>query len=316
MLKEKNKSKFKYANILKSNFIKRFFRIFPILVFLSILLYVSIFGDFKSILKNFENLNYKEVFFIFFLIMFKPLLDTLRWHEVFKLYYKSFFFKLHRATIVGYTINSLGFTNAGVEASKFVVMRETAGSKKSFIILIIERLISGIIKAQILLFAALIFFYNYQNFYIYLLIFFLCLFAILILLNYLIKFLFVRKIKRFMATFLICFKKVKIHFFRLFFIGLIAQVYNIFIYCLIIIACEAQINLIEVFFIVPIIELSVQIASFIPSMNDISSIFMFSLTNLTFETAIFVAMFFKIGEIISIVMNTFIIEYYEKIQKI
>ena len=50
-------------------------------------------------------------------------------------------------------------------------------------------------------------------------------------------------------------------------------------------------------------------------MNDISSIFMFSLTNLTFETAIFVAMFFKIGEIISIVMNSFIIEYYEKIQK-
>ena len=92
-------------------------------------------------------------------------------------------------------------------------------------------------------------------------------------------------------------------------IGLLAQIYNIFTYCVIISKSNVNLNLNEVFLIVPIIELFGQIAILIPSIYDMATIFIFSLLNLTLETSLFIALFYKIGDLLSIGINSIIIEY-------
>ena len=110
------------------NFIKHFLfnktsiKVIPLLIIVSIVAYIYFKGNYKEITNAFYKLNLELVLLVFLLMSIRPLLDSIRWFVITKLFSKTQLISLHKATVFGYSINALGIT-IGVEASKFAVIK-------------------------------------------------------------------------------------------------------------------------------------------------------------------------------------------------
>lgn len=213
----------------------------------------------------------------------------------------------------------LGITNIGVEASKFAAIKNELGAKKTFAILLIERSITGFIKIFFIISAAIYFFKDHKYFfYLFsILLLFLFVFIAFIILaksnNITIKY--IKYFKNYFVNIISYIKIVNDHIFKIIFIGIACQFYNIFLYVSIFFIASINVNTIDIFLIVPLIELAAQIAIVMPAAQELATVALFSQTSLTFETAIFVALFYRIGDIFGIGLNTLFIEIYNKFIK-
>ena len=145
-----------FSKLSKNKYIVILFRFLSIIILSSITTYVLLFGNIEEFVIVYDNISIYGILTIVALTFFKPLFDTLRWYVVFKIYHKSKFINLHQATIIGYSINATGITTVGV-GFKACLMKKITNFRNSFIILIIERLISAIIKFSIFVVALLVF---------------------------------------------------------------------------------------------------------------------------------------------------------------
>ena len=248
----------------------------------------------------------------------RPFIDTLRWHVVTKLFTSTKFMILHRATVIGFSINQLGITTIGVEASKFAVIRKELGTKKTFALLVVERVITGFIKILFIFFAALFFFkahiYFFNLLYIFFAVVFIFVISIFLIKNNKLIIKYVERLTDYFLNIFNCIKIVRHYIVKIVCIGILCQFYNIFLYITVFFVINVNINIIDIFLIVPLIELAAQIAIIIPAAHELATVAIFSHISLTFETALFIALFYRVGDIFGIGLNTLLIEIHNKIK--
>ena len=306
------------------NFIKHFLfnktsiKVIPLLIMISIIAYIYFKGNYKEITNAFYKLNLELVLLVFLLMSVRPLLDSIRWFVITKLFSKTQLISLHKATVFGYSINALGIT-IGVEASKFAVIKNELGSQKALTLLIIERFISASIKILFIIISALVIFSEiiFNQFSIYILLAFIftltMAFYFLKRNNIILKHYY--NFKAYFFNTINYIKLIKNNLLNIVVIGISCQLYNICIYIFIFYIIQININISDLFILVPFIEILSQVGALVPAAQEFATIILFSQTGLLFETTVFIALFYRIGDIFGIGLNLLIIALYDKIKQ-
>lgn len=286
------------------------FRYISIIIFLILTFFIFTNNEFDPLLNYIYNIRVFEATIIILLLMVRPITDSLRWFLFTKIVCDISFFKIHEATIKGYSLNLIGNTSLGLETSKILIVKNKIGYQNSFFLFIIERLTALSIKAAIILSSILIYLniyydtFDYGDKIIYLL------FGIIISFFIIIKSKF---FKQLFGNF--NFKVNKIYFdlikkkvFSIFFITTLCQIYNIILYICIFYLLGLSQNFLSVSIIVPLIELFSQIAIFFPAAQELSTIFLFSQFKVPLEYTILIALIYRIGDLFSIAFHSIYIE--------
>ena len=261
-------------------------RIFLLLKITTFFLVVYLFLKFinqKNFLLIFTKINIKDVFIIYALFLMLPLLMTIRWFIIVSNFSKIKFIDFFRNIVAGFSFSLIFSSTLAIEAAKFIKIKKELGNKKSIILIFIDKFLALFFKIIFILFILIIYLYYYIdsniNYLIISVISFLFLIIIFLNLNKLIL-LFSGKI------FDKILKVIKKEILKLFFVNLLIQSLNIFIYFLIFLFLEKKFQIIELSILVPLVELLSQFQFLVFGMKELSTVFLFSYLDISKELAL------------------------------
>ena len=261
-------------------------RIFLLLKITTFFLVVYLFLKFinqKNFLLIFTKINIKDVFIIYALFLMLPLLMTIRWFIIVSNFSKIKFIDFFRNIVTGFSFSLIFSSTLAIEAAKFIKIKKELGNKKSIILIFIDKFLALFFKIIFILFILIIYLYYYIdsniNYLIISVISFLFLIIIFLNLNKLIL-LFSGKI------FDKILKVIKKEILKLFFVNLLIQSLNIFIYFLIFLFLEKKFQIIELSILVPLVELLSQFQFLVFGMKELSTVFLFSYLDISKELAL------------------------------
>ena len=269
-------------------------RIFLLLKITTFFLVVYLFLKFinqKNFLLIFTKINIKDVFIIYALFLMLPLLMTIRWFIIVSNFSKIKFIDFFRNIVAGFSFSLIFSSTLAIEAAKFVKIKKELGNKKSIILIFIDKFLALFFKIIFILFFLIIYLYYYIdsniNYLIISVISFLFLIIIFLNINKLIL-LFSRKIfsKNNFKIFDKISKVIKKEILKLFFVNLLIQSLNIFIYFLIFLFLEKKFQIIELSILVPLVELLSQFQFLVFGMKELSTVFLFSYIGISKELAL------------------------------
>ena len=260
-------------------------RIFLLLKITTFFLVVYLFLKFinqKNFLLIFTKINIKDVFIIYALFLMLPLLMTIRWFIIVSNFSKIKFIDFFRNIVAGFSFSLIFSSTLAIEAAKFIKIKKELGNKKSIILIFIDKFLALFFKIIFILFILIIYLYYYIdsniNYLIISVISFLFLIIIFLNLNKLIL-LFSGKI------FDKILKVIKKEILKLFFVNLLIQSLNIFIYFLIFLFLEKKFQIIELSILVPLVELLSQFQFLVFGMKELSTVFLFGYLDISKELA-------------------------------
>tara|TARA_B110000196_G_scaffold319595_1_gene338134 strand:+ start:376 stop:1281 length:906 start_codon:yes stop_codon:yes gene_type:complete len=261
-------------------------RIFLLLKITTFFLVVYLFLKFinqKNFLLIFTKINIKDVFIIYALFLMLPLLMTIRWFIIVSNFSKIKFIDFFRNIVTGFSFSLIFSSTLAIEAAKFIKIKKELGNKKSIILIFIDKFLALFFKIIFILFILIIYLYYHIdsniNYLIISVISFLFLIIIFLNLNKLIL-LFSGKI------FDKILKVIKKEILKLFFVNLLIQSLNIFIYFLIFLFLEKKFQIIELSILVPLVELLSQFQFLVFGMKELSTVFLFSYLDISKELAL------------------------------
>ena len=261
-------------------------RIFLLLKITTFFLVVYLFLKFinqKNFLLIFTKINIKDVFIIYALFLMLPLLMTIRWFIIVSNFSKIKFIDFFRNIVTGFSFSLIFSSTLAIEAAKFIKIKKELGNKKSIILIFIDKFLALFFKIIFILFILIIYLYYYIdsniNYLIISVISFLFLIIIFLNLNKLIL-LFSGKIFDKIS------KVIKKEILKLFFVNLLIQSLNIFIYFLIFLFLEKKFQIIELSILVPLIELLSQFQFLVFGMKELSTVFLFGYLDISKELAL------------------------------
>ena len=261
-------------------------RIFLLLKITTFFLVVYLFLKFinqKNFLLIFTKINIKDVFIIYALFLMLPLLMTIRWFIIVSNFSKIKFIDFFRNIVTGFSFSLIFSSTLAIEAAKFIKIKKELGNKKSIILIFIDKFLALFFKIIFILFILIIYLYYHIdsniNYLIISVISFLFLIIIFLNLNKLIL-LFSGKI------FDKILKVIKKEILKLFFVNLLIQSLNIFIYFLIFLFLEKKFQIIELSILVPLVELLSQFQFLVFGMKELSTVFLFGYLDISKELAL------------------------------
>jgi len=261
-------------------------RIFLLLKITTFFLVVYLFLKFinqKNFLLIFTKINIKDVFIIYALFLMLPLLMTIRWFIIVSNFSKIKFIDFFRNIVTGFSFSLIFSSTLAIEAAKFIKIKKELGNKKSIILIFVDKFLALFFKIIFILFILIIYLYYHIdsniNYLIISVISFLFLIIIFLNLNKLIL-LFSGKI------FDKILKVIKKEILKLFFVNLLIQSLNIFIYFLIFLFLEKKFQIIELSILVPLVELLSQFQFLVFGMKELSTVFLFSYLDISKELAL------------------------------
>ena len=261
-------------------------RIFLLLKITTFFLVVYLFLKFinqKNFLLIFTKINIKDVFIIYALFLMLPLLMTIRWFIIVSNFSKIKFIDFFRNIVAGFSFSLIFSSTLAIEAAKFVKIKKELGNKKSIILIFIDKFLALFFKIIFILFILIIYLYYYIdsniNYLIISVISFLFLIIIFLNFNKLIL-LFSGKIFDKIS------KVIKKEILKLFFVNLLIQSLNIFIYFLIFLFLEKKFQIIELSILVPLVELLSQFQFLVFGMKELSTVFLFGYLDISKELAL------------------------------
>jgi len=261
-------------------------RIFLLLKITTFFLVVYLFLKFinqKNFLLIFTKINIKDVFIIYALFLMLPLLMTIRWFIIVSNFSKIKFIDFFRNIVTGFSFSLIFSSTLAIEAAKFIKIKKELGNKKSIILIFVDKFFALFFKIIFILFILIIYLYYHIdsniNYLIISVISFLFLIIIFLNLNKLIL-LFSGKI------FDKILKVIKKEILKLFFVNLLIQSLNIFIYFLIFLFLEKKFQIIELSILVPLVELLSQFQFLVFGMKELSTVFLFSYLDISKELAL------------------------------
>jgi len=269
-------------------------RIFLLLKITTFFLVVYLFLKFinqKNFLLIFTKINIKDVFIIYALFLMLPLLMTIRWFIIVSNFSKIKFIDFFRNIVAGFSFSLIFSSTLAIEAAKFIKIKKELGNKKSIILIFIDKFLALFFKIIFILFILIIYLYYYIdsniNYLIISVISFLFLIIIFLNINKLIL-LFSRKIfsKNNFKIFDKISKVIKKEILKLFFVNLLIQSLNIFIYFLIFLFLEKKFQIIELSILVPLVELLSQFQFLVFGMKELSTVFLFGYLDISKELAL------------------------------
>ena len=281
-----------------------------IIIFFILTVYIFTTNEFDPILDYIYNIKIYEATFIIILLMIRPITDSIRWFLFVKTVCKISFFKIHEATIKGYSLNLIGNTSLGLETSKILIIKNKIGYQNSFFIFIFERLTALGIKIFIIIFSFLLYLHIYYNKFDYWFETFCLIFSLIFIFFVIINMNFFREfLKKFSSKFNKNYPKIiKKKLFSIIFITTLCQIYNIMLYICIFHLLGLSQNFLTVSIVVPLIELFSQIAIFFPVAQELLTIFLFSQFKVPLEYAILIALIYRTGDLFSVAFHTIYIE--------
>ena len=261
-------------------------RIFLLLKITTFFLVVYLFLKFinqKNFLLIFTKINIKDVFIIYALFLMLPLLMTIRWFIIVSNFSKIKFIDFFRNIVTGFSFSLIFSSTLAIEAAKFIKIKKELGNKKSIILIFIDKFLALFFKIIFILFILIIYLYYYIdsniNYLIISVISFLFLIIIFLNFNKLIL-LFSGKIFDKIS------KVIKKEILKLFFVNLLIQSLNIFIYFLIFLFLEKKFQIIELSILVPLVELLSQFQFLVFGMKELSTVFLFGYLDISKELAL------------------------------
>ena len=261
-------------------------RIFLLLKITTFFLVVYLFLKFinqKNFLLIFTKINIKDVFIIYALFLMLPLLMTIRWFIIVSNFSKIKFIDFFRNIVAGFSFSLIFSSTLAIEAAKFIKIKKELGNKKSIILIFIDKFLALFFKIIFILFILIIYLYYYIdsniNYLIISVISFLFLIIIFLNFNKLIL-LFSGKIFDKIS------KVIKKEILKLFFVNLLIQSLNIFIYFLIFLFLEKKFQIIELSILVPLVELLSQFQFLVFGMKELSTVFLFGYLDISKELAL------------------------------
>lgn len=296
-----------------NRFLKIFFNFFPLLMIFAIVLWLYINEDINDILQIIKKFHIFDFILLMFLILLRPLFDTLRWYMIVRFFCSLSYAALFRATITGYMLNLVGNTTFGTEIAKLEIVRRDIGLKNSLTLLLIEKLISLALKIILITITSMFFIDFYEiNFdlffksnYVYFSIF---LILILLFILFYFKEQILKKID--LTNIINCLNTLKLNIIVILIFIFTSQLYNICVYITIIYFMAENIDILSFFLFVPLIETIAQIGVIIPGAQEFSTLFIFGNSSFGLEIALILAAIIKIGEFVSVIIHNLFIQLF------
>jgi len=252
------------------------------------------------------------------LFLMLPLLMTIRWFIIVSNFSKIKFIDFFRNIVAGFSFSLIFSSTLAIEAAKFVKIKKELGNKKSIILIFIDKFLALFFKIIFILFILIIYLYYYIdsniNYLIISVISFLFLIIIFLNFNKLIL-LFSGKIFDKIA------KVIKKEILKLFFVNLLIQSLNIFIYFLIFLFLEKKFQIIELSILVPLVELLSQFQFLVFGMKELSTVFLFGYLDISKELALVGALMYTFVDYLIVIslylfLNIKKINFFSKIIKL
>ena len=306
----------------KFNIKSKSFLIVKIISFFLVIYFFFRFINQKDLLSTLNEISIKEIFLIYLLYLFLPILFTLRWFIVVQNFSKITFLDLLRNIVSGFSFSLILSSALVIDAAKFIKIKKEIGYKNSLILVSIDKFLAAFFK--IIFLSVLVIFYLYfyteVNFnYILISVFF---FFIAIFIFSKIDKIFIFLCKKFLLKKNIenidkIFKKIKKSILKLLLANLIIQLVNVSLYFLVFLFLSNHLEFIKLLIFVPVIELLGQFSFLIFGMKEISTVFILSFIDIDKELALAAALLYLFSQylvIISLLVITNLnkINYYIK----
>lgn len=277
--------------------------------FLSIILVIYLFykfintGDFILILSK---IAFKDILVIYLIYLSLPILLSLRWFIIVKNFTKFKFIDLLKNIISGFSFSLILSSALVIDAAKFLKVKKAIGTKKSLVLVSIDKLLALIFKILFLFLFLILYLFFLKEEIIYYPIFAILVFVLLLFLfiksEHLI--IFICKIflkKNDIRTITSIFSKIKKNIIKLIFANLIIQLVNILIYFLIFLSLGGNLSFFNLLIIVPIIELLGQFSFIILGIKELSTVLLLGFFDINKELALAAALIYLFLEYIVVI---------------
>ena len=278
----------------KNNITFLFIKIFTFFVFLYLFFK---FINQKDLLNSLREISLKEIFLIYLLYLFLPIMMALRWFIILENFSKIKFIDLLRNIISGYSVSLIFSSALVIDAAKFIRIKKEVGNANALIFTLIDKFFALFFKILFLFIFLIFYLYVYRetaNFIILILsiltFFYFLIFSKIdqIFIYFFRKFLIKKKYNKIKKIF----KKTKKKIIRLILINLVIQLINSSIYFLIFLFLGNNLGFIKILVFVPIIELLGQFSFIIFGMKEFSTVFLLSSFNFEKELALAAALIY------------------------
>ena len=260
-------------------------------------------GDFLSILYAIALTDILPIFLIYLSL---PILITFRWYLVINNFSKIKFIDLLRNIISGFSFSLILSSALVIDAAKFIKIKKEIGSKNSFILVGIDKILVLFLKV-IFIFLFLIFYFilfenlnNKISFLFLIVLSFLFFFFIKIdnlIFYFCSKFLKRKETKNIKLIF----AKIKKNIPKLILTNFIILLINTSIYFLIFLSLGGNLLFFELLIFVPIIELLGQFSFIIVGMKELSTVLLLSFFNINTELALAAALIYLFLEYLVVI---------------
>ncbi len=270
-------------------------------------------GDFLSILYEIALTDILPIFLIYLSL---PILITFRWYLVINNFSKIKFIDLLRNIISGFSFSLILSSALVIDAAKFIKIKKEIGSKNSFILVGIDKILALFLKVIFIFLFLILYFILFEN--LNNKIFFLFLIVLSFLFFFFIKidnliFYFCSKFLKRKETknIKLIFAKIKKNIPKLILTNFIILLINTSIYFLIFLSLGGNLLFFELLIFVPIIELLGQFSFIIVGMKELSTVLLLSFFNINTELALAAALIYLFLEYL-VVITLYIIFNFNK----
>tara|TARA_Y100000816_G_C26104046_1_gene586057 strand:- start:398 stop:1333 length:936 start_codon:yes stop_codon:yes gene_type:complete len=260
-------------------------------------------GDFLSILYEIALTDILPIFLIYLSL---PILITFRWYLVINNFSKIKFIDLLRNIISGFSFSLILSSALVIDAAKFIKIKKEIGSKNSFILVGIDKILALFLKVIFIFLFLILYFILFEN--LNNKIFFLFLIVLSFLFFFFIKidnliFYFCSKFLKRKETknIKLIFAKIKKNIPKLILTNFIILLINTSIYFLIFLSLGGNLLFFELLIFVPIIELLGQFSFIIVGMKELSTVLLLSFFNINTELALAAALIYLFLEYLVVI---------------
>ena len=260
-------------------------------------------GDFLSILYAIGLTNILPIFLIYLSL---PILITFRWYLVINNFSKIKFIDLLRNIISGFSFSLILSSALIIDAAKFIKIKKEIGSKNSFILVGIDKILALFLKVIFIFLFLILYFILFENlnnkiFFLFLIVLsFLFFFFIRIdnlIFYFCSKFLKSKETKNIKLIF----AKIKKNIPKLILTNFIILLINTSIYFLIFLSLGGNLLFFKLLIFVPIIELFGQFSFIIVGMKELSTVLLLSFFNINTELALAAALIYLFLEYLVVI---------------
>lgn len=296
---------------------KKFFLIGKIITFFLVIYLFSKFINKNDFFIILEKIKFTDLIPIFLLFLLQPFLITLRWYVLIKNFSKISLLNFFKNIVEGFSFSLALSSSLALEAAKFFKIKKELGNKKSIILIILDKFLALYFKLIFILLSFTFYLNLYEDFKIdyYLMVILIIFSLVLIFLNLPFFTIFILKkinSKLNLKVFKKIFSVIKEKVYQLILANLVVQLANCSLYFLIFIALNESIDLINLFILVPVIELLSQFQFLVFGMKELSTVFMFSFFSVKTELALVAAIIYTFFDYLTILILYLILSLIRK----